>query len=345
VRRRRRSLTGRVVKTSVAVVVLLAFLVVGDRWAALYAENQAAGKVKSALKLHAEPEVHIGGFPFLTQLAGKRLDKVDIAIPDMQAGRVSVAQVKGSVSDVRIVGSAPSSIKGAVLGRMRGDVLLDFDDLDRELGTSQVAFTSGGGNTVRADGKLPVAGKEVKVRARAHLRRTGDHGVGTTVDEMRLEVPGLFSYTPGKDGGLRLARPLAQRVQRDAAEAKALFRVGSVAKRFGLTAERARVVRHSERELQRVTGQPAFVDKLMKVNMLDVLIEHPWLLKKIGIDPGLVAGLKKIEEPKLAEKLSLSQRLPDVPGDVRLRGISVAKDGIRAQLTGVDVPLGGAPRR
>ncbi|MGH3311657.1 MAG: hypothetical protein ACRDP3_13900 [Streptomyces sp.] len=68
-------------------------------------------------------------------------------------------------------------------------------------------------------------------------------------------------------------------------------------------------------------------------------------MEKIGIDPGLVAGLKKIEEPKLAEKLSLSQRLPDVPGDVRLRGISVAKEGIRAQLTGVDVPLGGAPRR
>ncbi|QPP06969.1 DUF2993 domain-containing protein [Streptomyces bathyalis] len=344
VRRRRRSLMGRAVKTAVAVVVLLAFLVVGDRWAALYAENQAAGKVQGALKLHAEPEVHIRGFPFLTQLADERLDHVDIAVPDMPAGRISVAQVKGSVDDVRIVGGAPSSIKGAVLGRMKGDVLLDFDDLDRELGTSQVDFTAGSRDTVLAHGELPVAGKRVEVGARAHLRRTGDHGVGTTVDRMRLKVPGLFSYTPGKDGGLRLARPVAERIKRDAAEAKALFRVGSVAERFGLTPQRAAQVRQSETELRRTTGAPRFVDRLMKVNMLDVLVEHPSLLRRIGIDPGLIGSLKKIEEPKLAEKLSLSVRLPEVPGDVRLRGISVEKDGIRAQLTGSEMPFGGAEK-
>ncbi len=345
VRRRRRSHIRRTMKTAVAVLVLLAFLFVGDRWAALYAENQAAGKVKDALKLHAEPEVHIGGFPFLTQLARERLDHVDIAVPDMPAGRVSVAQVKGSVKDVRIVGGAPSSIKGAVLGRMRGEVLLDFDDLDRELGTSQVDFSAGKDDSVLARGELPVAGRKVEVQGRAHLRRTGDHGVGTTVDSMRLDVPGLFSYTPGKDGGLRLARPLAERIKRDAAEAKALFRVGSVAERFGLTPQRAAEVWQSEQALNRTTGTPFFVDRLMKINMLDVLVEHPALLKRIGIDPALVEGVKKIEEPKLAERLSLSVRLPEMPGDVRLRGISVAEDGIRAELTGVDVPFGGGAKK
>jgi hypothetical protein len=340
VRRRRRSRTRRAVKTAVAVTVLLAFLLVGDRWAALYAENEAAGKVQRALKLHAEPEVHIRGFPFLTQLAGGRLDHVDVAVPDMPAGRISVAQVKGSVDDVRIVGGAPSAIKGAVLGRMSGHVLLDFDDLDRELGTSQVDFTAGSRDSVLAHGELPVAGKRVEVGARAHLRRTGDHGVGTTVDRMRLRVPGLFSYTPGKDGGLRLARPVAERIKRDAAEAKALFDVGSVAERFGLTPQRAAQVRQSETELRRTTGAPRFVDRLMKINMLDVLVEHPWLLRRIGIDPALIESLKRIEEPKLAEKLSLSVRLPEVPGDVRLRGISVGKDGIRAELTGSEMPFG-----
>jgi hypothetical protein len=78
--------------------------------------------------------------------------------------------------------------------------------------------------------------------------------------------------------------------------------------------------------------------------MLDVLVEHPWLLKRIGVDPALIASLKKIEEPKLAEKLSLSVRLPELPGDVRLRGISVEKDGIRARLTGSDMPFGDGGR-
>jgi len=346
IRRRRRSRLRRTAKVAIALTVLLAFLVVGDRYAAFYAEDKAATKVQRSLKLHAQPEVHIKGFPFLTQLASDRLDNVDVTIPDVPAGRVSVAQVKGSVHDVRIVGGdAPTTIRGAVLGRMHGDVLLDFDDLDRELGTSQVKFTHGGDrSTVLASGRLPVAGEQVKVRARAHLKRESDHGVGTTVDDMRLDVPGLFSYLPGKHGGIRLARPLARRIQHDAAKVRSLFRIGTVAKRFGLTPERARKLRYSERELHRLTGEPLFVDKLMKVNMLDVLIEHPELLKKVGIDPGLIEGLKKLQVPKLAQKLSLSTQLPKLPGDVRLRDVSVAKEGIRARVTGVDVPFGKGAR-
>ncbi|WP_245997488.1 hypothetical protein [Streptomyces armeniacus] len=58
---------------------------------------------------------------------------------------------------------------------MNGDVLLDFDDLDRELGTPQVKFTAGGPHTVLAAGQLWVAGEKGKVRARG--RRRGVAGV------------------------------------------------------------------------------------------------------------------------------------------------------------------------
>ncbi|MFE9386206.1 DUF2993 domain-containing protein [Streptomyces sp. NPDC007025] len=342
VRRRRRSRLSRTVKLGVVCCALLAFLGVADRWAALYAEGKAADQVQSALKLHARPEVHINGFPFLTQVARNRLDDVEVTIPDVPAGRVSVAQVSGRVKDVRIIGDAPSSVRGAVLGRMKGDVLLDFDDLDRELGTSQVTFTPGGTHTVLAAGELPVADTEVKVRARAHLARTGDHGVGTTVDDMRLVVPKLFSFTPGtgEEAGLRLSRPLAERIRHDRDKARALFGARSIARRFGMTPEQARQARHSDRELSRVTGTPDFVDKVMRLNLLDVAVRHPKLLEKAGIDPALVAALEKIEEPKLADKLALRVTLPDLPGDVRLRGVSVAEEGIRAELTGADVPFG-----
>ncbi|MBO8186702.1 LmeA family phospholipid-binding protein [Streptomyces spirodelae] len=342
VRRRRRSRLSRTVKLGIACCALLAFLGVGDRWAVLYAEGKAAEKVQDSLHLHARPEVHINGFPFLTQVAKGRLDHVEVAVPDVPAGRVSVAQVSGTVNDVRIVGDAPSAIRGAVLGRMKGDVLLDFDDLDRELGTSQVKFTAGGEHTVRAAGELPVAGSEVKVRARAHLERTGDRSVGTTVDDMRLVVPGMFSFTPGtgKQAGLRLSRPLAERVQHDREKARALFGVRSIARRFGMTPEHARQVRSSDRELRRVTGTPRFTEKVMRVNLLDAVVQHPQVLEKMGIDPALVEALKKVEEPKLADKLALHVELPEMPGDVRLRGVSVADQGIRAEVTGVNVPFG-----
>ncbi|MFG2533104.1 hypothetical protein [Streptomyces sp. NPDC048516] len=50
------------------------------------------------------------------------IDHVEVNVPDVDAGPVSVAQVKGTVDDIRIVGSLPSSVKGAVLSRVRGDV-------------------------------------------------------------------------------------------------------------------------------------------------------------------------------------------------------------------------------
>lgn len=342
VRRRRRSRLRLFVKLVIGCGVLLAFLFVGDRWAALYAEDQTAEKVQESLDLHGKPEVHIRGFPFVTQLANERLDTVDISVSDMPAGRISVAQVNGTVNDVEIVGDAPTSIKGAVLGEMRGEVVLDFDDLDRELGTSQVKFSEGGPNTVLADGKLPVADRQVLVRARAHVQRTGDSAVGTTVDNMRLRVPGLFQYTPGKNGGLRLARPVAERVQKDAEKARALFEVKAVSDRFGLTPERAKRIQRSEGELNRVTGGPKFVDELMQINMLDVALENPSVMKEVGVDPALVSSLQKLRQPELEDKLSLSVKLPDMPGDVRLRGVSVVEDGIRAEVTGSGIPFGDA---
>lgn len=310
-RRTPRRTARRIAKTVVALVVVLAFLALGDRWAVLHAENLAAQKVQDALKLRAAPEVHIDSFPFVAQLATGHLDRVEVNVPDVSAGRVSVAQVKGTVDDIRIVGSLPTSVEGAVLSRVRGEVLLDFDDLNREVGASQVHLTPGRQkNSVLAHGDLPVAGERAEIRARAHLRRTGDHGLAMTVQDTRLVVPGLLTYTPGEGGGLQLTAPAADKVDEDG--------------------------------LQRATGQRILPDRLMKGSALDALVEHPSLLKPTGIDPSLIRGLQKVQEPKVAKEMQFSARLPDdLPGDIRLRGISVTKEGVRAELTGTDVPLGG----
>lgn len=310
-RRGGRRTARRAAKTVVGLGVVLAFLALGDRWAVLYAENLAAQKMQEALKLRAEPEVHIDSFPFVAQLATGRLDRVEVNVPDVSAGRVSVAQVKGTVDDLRIVGSLLTSVKGAVLSRVRGEVFLDFDDLNREVAASQVHLTPGPEkNTVLANGELPVAGKQAKIRARAHVQRTGEHGVAMTVADTRLVVPGLLTYTPGKGGGLQLTTPTADKVD--------------------------------ERGLQQATGQRLRPDQLMKGRALDALAEHPSLLAPTGIDPSLIRGLQKVREPKVAEDMEFSAQLPDnLPGDLRLRGISVTKDGVRAELTGAEVPLGG----
>lgn len=300
----------RTLKVAGALAVVLAFLALGDRWAVLYAENLAAKEVQKALKLRAAPEVHIDSFPFLAQLATGDLDRVEVNVPDVPAGPVSVAQVEVGVDDIRLVGSLPSSVEGAELGRVRGEVFLDFDDLNREVGASQVELVPGRTkNTVLARGEMPVGDQRVKIRARAEVHRVGDRGVRMTVADARLVVPGLLTYTPGKGGGLQLAAPTAGKVD--------------------------------ERELQEATGRPTRPDQLLKGRALDALVEHPSLLEPTGIDPSLIKALRKVQEPKVAEAMEFSARLPDdMPVDLRLRDLTVTREGVLAELRGEEVSVG-----
>lgn len=308
--RKPRRIVRRTAKVVVALAVVLAFLALGDRWAVLYAENLAAQQVQKALKLRAEPEVHIDSFPFVGQVLAGNIDHVDVDVPDIDAGPVSVAQVKGTVDDIRIVGSLPSSVKGAVLSRVRGNVLLDFKDLNREVGASQIHLRPGPEkNTVLAGGDLPVGDKQAQIRGHAQLQRTGDRGLRMTVRDTRVVVPGLLTYVPGKGGGLQLTAPVADKMD--------------------------------EGELQQATGKHVLPQQMMKGRVLDTLVDHPSLLKPTGIDPSLIQGLQKLREPKVAQQMKFSAHLPDnLPGDIRLRDISVTKTGIRAELTGKDVPVG-----
>lgn len=197
-----------VAKVAIAALVCTGFLFLADRFAELYAQDKAAEKLQQSMHLVTRPEVDIHGFPFLTQVLDKHLQRVDVSVPDVPADRVSLAEVHASAKDIRINGDLPTSIKGAVVGSMDGDVFLSFEDMNRELGASQVKFTDLGHDSVNVRGGLPVAGTQVRVRAQAHVQRDGGRAVSTTVDHMRVDVPGIATYTPGRDrahSGLRLA--------------------------------------------------------------------------------------------------------------------------------------------
>ncbi|WP_233521764.1 hypothetical protein [Streptomyces triticagri] len=95
-----------------------------------------------------------------------------------------------------------------------------------------------------------------------------------------------------------------------------------------------------EDAFEETTGQRLVPGRKMKGRVLDTLVEHPALLEPAGIDPSLVKGLQQTREPKVAEAMEFSAELPDdMPGDLGLRRISVTTDGVRAELTGTDVPV------
>ncbi|WP_327321703.1 DUF2993 domain-containing protein [Streptomyces sp. NBC_01210] len=332
-----------VVKLAAAVLICTVCLLLADRLAEVYAQSKAADKLQKSLGLATRPDVDIHGFPFLTQLLDKRIDQVDVTVPDVSADRVSLAEVRATAKDVRIVGDAPTSIKGAVIGRLDGEVLLSFDDLNRELGASQLRFTGSGADGVRVNGELAVAGQDLRVQAYARIQRDNERALTTTLDGMQLDIPAVATYRPGKDpvhSGLRLHREAAERISREGARVKALLTVPAVVDRLGVSKKQIRQALRSEEELHRLTNAPKFIERLMKVNLVDVVLDHPQLLRKAGIDPGLVEALLALKPPELSERLSLSFELPDSLKELRLQNITVERDGIKARVRGSGLRLG-----
>ncbi|MGW5525774.1 LmeA family phospholipid-binding protein [Streptomyces xanthochromogenes] len=342
-RRRRSSLLSAVPRTAKLLVALAVgggFLVLGDRCAVMYAEKKAQQELQSELHLEAAPEVDIHGFPFLTQVLDKRLQRVDVTVPHVPADRISLAKVQAGAQDIRLTGDLPSDISGAVIGRLNGEITLSFDDMNRELAASQVKFSRRSDNTVGAEGKLTIAGQELRVSAEARLRLVGDRGLSTDVGGMSLDMPGIATYRPGRDRGLTLHRETAELISRDTARAKALLAVPAVVKRLGVPDEDVQLALHNEEKLHELVGTPRFAEQLTHVNLVDVVVDHPWLLSKIGIDPKLIAGVLAMRPPELSDRLSFSFTLPKQAQDLHLRAVRVEKNGIVATASGTGLAIG-----
>ncbi|MDQ0909539.1 hypothetical protein QFZ22_005524 [Streptomyces canus] len=344
-RRRRGRFTGLpfALKTVASLLVLAAFLTLADRWAVLYAEHRAADTLKDRLRLTAAPEVEIDGFPFLPQLAGRRLDSVKVTVPDVAADRVTLAAVSATAHDIRLDGDGPTSVRGARVPRLDGDVLLSFADLNRELGASQVTFTGAGRDRVAVRGTLPVAGHDLRLRADVRVARDGERGVDTRIGGMRLDIGELATYRPGtrSSQGLHLTRASAAALARQTRKARAVLAVPSVVRALGVPDATVREAQRSDTALSRLTGRPEFVRQAMRLNLLDLALAHPELLDRLGLDPALLDALSRLTRPVLADRLSLGFRLPEPPsGELRLRDVRVAKDGIRVRIEGSGLAVG-----
>ncbi|MFK8910779.1 DUF2993 domain-containing protein, partial [Streptomyces sp. YS-3] len=342
-RRRRRSpfaALPRLAKLLFALVVCVGFLVLADRCAVMYAEKKARQALQDELHLAAAPEVDIHGFPFLTQVLDKRLERVDVTVPHVAADRISLAKVQASARDIKLTGDLPSDIRSAVIGDLHGRITLSFDDMNRELAASQLKFSRVSDDTVGADGRLTIAGQELRVRARAQVRLVGTSGLSTDIDGMSLDMPGVATYRPGRNRGLTLHRESAELISRDSARVKALLSVPAVVERLGVPKEDVAAALRDEKKLHELTGTPRFAEQLTRVNLVDVVADHPWLLSKIGIDPKLITGLLAMRPPELSDRLSFSYTLPREARMLRVRDVRVEKDGVVATVSGVELAVG-----
>ena len=128
------------------VLVLLVLFVVLDRVAVAYAENQAAQQMQSQ-GFPAKPDVTIKGFPFLTQVAARRIKDVHITASNVPAGPVKFS-LTADATDVLL----DPGYQSGTISHVTGTGVIPFSSVGSALGAggSGLTISSAGGNTVKA---------------------------------------------------------------------------------------------------------------------------------------------------------------------------------------------------
>jgi hypothetical protein len=148
------------------VLVLLVLLVALDRVAVAYAESQAADQMKSQ-GFSTKPDVTIEGFPFLTQVASRRIDHIHITASRVKEGPVTLSMA-ADATDVLL----DPGFKSGTISHVRGTGLIGFSELASAAGVEGapgLKISAAGGNKVKLD--VNVLGLDAS--ATATIRQTG----------------------------------------------------------------------------------------------------------------------------------------------------------------------------
>ncbi|MEU1626942.1 DUF2993 domain-containing protein [Streptomyces sp. NPDC020096] len=145
----------------ILVVLLGGLFVAADRLAVSYAESKAAEKIQRSQGLADKPDVSIKGFPFLTQVANKKLDEVTVTFTGLQttsdSGSLRVAKLTADGHGVQLNGDLMSgNITSAVAANATGTALISYADLSKS--ASNGITVSYGGKAANGKGQLKVTG-------------------------------------------------------------------------------------------------------------------------------------------------------------------------------------------
>ncbi|GGX98877.1 LmeA family phospholipid-binding protein [Streptomyces minutiscleroticus] len=165
----------------VLALVLGGLFVLADRLALNYAEDRVAERLKNNEGLARTPDVSVQGFPFLTQLAGGRLDEVRVGIEDFEAsaegtgdggsGGTGGDAIRIDRLDARLHGVTLSGdYSSATADSATGTATIGYDELLRTAKAEPIRVTSG--ITARVVGLSDGGDGKIKVQVEATVLGT-----------------------------------------------------------------------------------------------------------------------------------------------------------------------------
>ncbi|MFJ8658537.1 DUF2993 domain-containing protein [Streptomyces sp. NPDC093795] len=182
----------RALRILLIVAVVLGGVLVGiDRLALAYAESEASSRVKLSAVHSDAIEVDIKGFPFLTQVADKRFDEVDVKAQGVKATagsrQIRVGELTVALRDVTVTGDWA----GARAGSASGTAVIAYADLtaasDRE---ATVAYGENG--KVKVTGSVTVMGRTLTRTVLSTVTVVNGDTIKVRADEVPGEgIPGI----------------------------------------------------------------------------------------------------------------------------------------------------------
>jgi LmeA-like phospholipid-binding len=133
----------------ITLIVIVLVLVLGDRAANAYTEDQMASQMQSSLALSGKPHVTIQGFPFLTQVAARTFNTVDVNASNETAGpggQLQIANLTATLHGMHIHG-----LKSATVDQFTASALVTFTALAHAGGVPQgIKLAPDGPNQIKA---------------------------------------------------------------------------------------------------------------------------------------------------------------------------------------------------
>ena len=168
----------------ITVIALLVLLVVSDRVANAYAENQMASQVQSSLGLSGKPHVTIHGFPFWTQLIAHDFKTVTITASNETinsasagGGALEIASLNATLHGLHFQGFNSNS---ATVDQFNATALINFTVLGNIGGVPQgVTLTQDGPNQVKATVSLG----PISASADAQVTQSGPNKIHVHVSD------------------------------------------------------------------------------------------------------------------------------------------------------------------
>ncbi|MFE9484043.1 DUF2993 domain-containing protein [Streptomyces spororaveus] len=150
----------RFLRVIVIIGVVLGALFAGvDRWAASYVENRLADRIQARQGLAGSAEVEVHGFPFLTQVLSRDLDRVDLKLRGVEVTaedrKTRLSELDASFHGVKLNGD----YSGGTADRAEGSALITYADLTAASQTGATLSYGGAPGKVKVTAAVEVAGK------------------------------------------------------------------------------------------------------------------------------------------------------------------------------------------